>query len=96
MTRAVYTQCKSHQDLEQHLLATEDKKIICNTQYDYFSGCGRDRRAHNTFGKVLMNVRNKLKEEKMQEEKESQQFYAQSETEAICATFRLHEHSIIS
>ncbi|MBW7470814.1 NADAR family protein [Marinobacter sp. M216] len=63
MTRAVYTRCRTYPDLAQALLETGDQKIVENSNYDYFWGCGRDRRGHNGYGKVLMNVRAKLRQE---------------------------------
>ena len=63
MTRAVYTKCKTYPHIAQALLDTGDQKMVENSAYDYFWGCGRDRRAENTYGKVLMNVRAKLREE---------------------------------
>lgn len=63
MTRAVYTKCKAHPDIGAKLLATGDKNLVENSQYDYFWGCGRDRRGENQYGKVLMKVREKLRSE---------------------------------
>lgn len=63
MTRAVYISCKTHADMAEALLATGERTIIDNNNYDYFWGCGRDRRGENQYGKVLMKVRNKLAEE---------------------------------
>ncbi len=62
MTRAVYTKFKTYPELAKQLLATEGS-IVESSQYDYFWGCGRDKRGHNHYGQVLMNVRNKLLEE---------------------------------
>lgn len=64
MTRGVYIKCRSYPEIAQQLLDTEDRKLIENSQYDYYWGCGRDRRGDNTYGKVLMNVREKLREER--------------------------------
>ena len=64
MTRAVYTKCRTYNDLAAQLLATGDGTLVDNSQYDYFWGCGRDRRGNNAYGKVLMNVRDKLREER--------------------------------
>ena len=64
MTRAVYTKCRTHPELAERLLETGDVRIVENSQYDYFWGCGRDLRGHNTYGQVLMDVRNKLREER--------------------------------
>lgn len=63
MTRAVYTKCCRHPDVAAALLATGDKKIVDCSSYDYFWGIGRDGRGENTYGQVLMNVRNKLRED---------------------------------
>lgn len=63
MTRAVYTKCRTHPEITEKLLATGDQPIVDNTQYDYYWGCGRDKRGENHFGKVLMEVRKKLREE---------------------------------
>ena len=64
MTRAVYTKCRTHPEVAERLMATGDATLVENSQYDYFWGCGRDRRGHNTYGKVLMDVRSKLREER--------------------------------
>jgi len=66
MTRAVYTQCRTHEEIAQSLLETGDQNLVEDSQFDYFWGCGRDRRGENHYGKVLMNVRKKLKEESEQ------------------------------
>lgn len=63
MTRAVYTKCHAHPDVKQALLDTDNNKLVENSQYDYYWGCGRDRRGENHYGKVLMRVRHKLLEE---------------------------------
>ncbi|MFE8073362.1 NADAR family protein [Marinobacteraceae bacterium S3BR75-40.1] len=63
MTRALYIRCKTYPALAEALLATGDQQLVENSNYDYFWGCGRDRRGQNAFGKVLMNVRSKLREE---------------------------------
>jgi ribA/ribD-fused uncharacterized protein len=63
MTRGVYTKCRTYPEIAEALLATGDRKLVENSTYDYFWGCGRDRRGANHYGTVLMNVRNKLREE---------------------------------
>lgn len=63
MTRAIYTKCRTHESIAESLLATEDKQIVETSMYDYYWGCGRDGRGNNVFGKVLMNVREKLLQE---------------------------------
>jgi len=63
MTRAVYTKCRTYPAIAAKLLATGDRNLLENSQYDYYWGCGRDRRGHNVYGRILMNVRAKLREE---------------------------------
>ena len=62
MTRAVYIKCRTFPVIAERLLATGSRPIIENSQYDYYWGCGRDMRGHNTYGRVLMEVREKLRE----------------------------------
>ena len=64
MTRATYIKCRTHKVVAAALLETGERKIIETSQYDYYWGCGRDGRGHNTFGKVLMAVREKISEER--------------------------------
>ena len=63
MTRAVYIRAKTHEDVRNALESTGDQRLVENNSYDYFWGCGRDRRGDNHYGKVLMNVREKLRQE---------------------------------
>ena len=63
MTRALYTKCRTHSEVAAMLIESGDKQILDNSQYDYYWGCGRDRRAQNIYGKVLMDVRKKLQNE---------------------------------
>lgn len=64
MTRALYTKCKTHPDVAEQLLKTGSSKLVENSLYDYYWGCGRDRRGTNMYGQVLMNVRDKLLSER--------------------------------
>ena len=64
MTRGIYVRCRTHPELAEALLDTGDTKIVENSNFDYFWGCGRDRRGDNRYGKVLMNVRARLREER--------------------------------
>ncbi|CAA0080853.1 N-glycosidase [BD1-7 clade bacterium] len=63
MTRAIYTRCRTHDDVATALLDTGERQLMESNAYDYFWGCGRDRRGQNEFGKALMNVRAKLRAE---------------------------------
>lgn len=62
MTRGTYVKARTHPEVAQALLATVDRPIVETSQYDYFWGCGRDTRGHNHFGRVLMAVRERLRE----------------------------------
>jgi len=66
MTRGVYIKCRTHPVAAKALLMTGDQKIVETSQFDYYWGCGRDGRGHNTYGKVLMAVRQKLKSEQLE------------------------------
>ena len=66
MIRAIYTKCKTYPEIAEKLIETGNDMLMENSQYDYFWGCGRDKLGKNTYGKVLINVRNKLKEEAKQ------------------------------
>ena len=61
MTRATYTKCRTHGEVADALIATGDKTIIETSQYDYYWGCGRDTRGRNVYGRVLTNVRRRLR-----------------------------------
>lgn len=63
LTRAIYTRCKTHETVQQRLLGTDNSQLMENDQYDYFWGCGRDRRGTNMYGRVLMKVRDKIRAE---------------------------------
>jgi ribA/ribD-fused uncharacterized protein len=63
MTRGIYIKCRAHREIADALLNTGNQTIVENSQFDYFWGCGRDGRGHNTFGKILMSCRGKLRQE---------------------------------
>ncbi len=63
MTRALYTRCKANPEVAKALLDTGEQRLVEASQYDYFWGCGRDRRGENQYGEVLMDVRKRLREE---------------------------------
>ena len=68
MTRATYIKCRTYPEIGQQLLDSGDIEITEVSQYDYFWGVGRDQRGENAFGKMLMDVRKKLKEEQESEQ----------------------------
>ena len=64
MTRAMYCKCKTYAEVENALLETGDRSLANNAFGEYYWGVGRDGRGQNRFGKILQNVREKLREEK--------------------------------
>lgn len=62
MTRALYVKCRQHADVARALLDTGNSVIVERSQYDYHWGCGRDGRGHNAYGKILMAVRERLRD----------------------------------
>lgn len=71
MTRALYSKCKAYPEIAEKLLATGTDRLVENSQYDYYWGCGRDRRGKNTYGQLLMKVRDKLRAEQATEPESS-------------------------
>jgi hypothetical protein len=63
MTRGVYIQCRTHPEVANALLHTGEKQLVENSQYDYYWGCGRDGLGRNAYGKILMEVRSRLRQE---------------------------------
>lgn len=68
MTRATWIKCKTYPEVAQALLDTEDQPIVETSNFDYYWGCGRDTRGLNKYGKVLMAVRDRLRQESTENE----------------------------
>lgn len=66
MTRAIYIQAKTHKVIANRILSTGESRLVENSQFNYYWGCGRDHRGDNHYGKVLMQVRDKLNDEHSQ------------------------------
>ena len=47
-------------------METEEKDLAERGFTDYFWGCGRDGRGDNHYGKLLMRVRDKLRQEALE------------------------------
>jgi N-glycosidase YbiA len=62
MYRAVLTKFKSYSDLKALLLATQEELIVENSPTDCYWGCGSDGLGQNQLGKVLMRIRQELRE----------------------------------
>lgn len=61
MLRGVYRKFTLHVEIRQILLETQEELIIENSPIDYYWGCGADGTGHNKLGKILMKVREILK-----------------------------------
>lgn len=62
MKKAVLKKFSTHKDIKAILLSTEDKVIVEKTSNDYYWGCGQDGSGKNMLGKILMEVRELLKD----------------------------------
>lgn len=63
MREAVLAKFTQHEELRELLLATGDAKIIEHTANDNYWGDGGDGKGKNMLGRILMDVRAKLREE---------------------------------
>ncbi len=61
MRRAVLRKFETHKEVRQQLLDTGTEEIVENAQGDYYWGCGADGTGQNKLGKILMDVRDKLR-----------------------------------
>lgn len=61
MFEAVLKKFQTHLKLKDLLLSTGDAEIAENSPYDYYWGIGADGSGQNMLGKILMEVREKLK-----------------------------------
>ncbi|MDD3900674.1 MAG: NADAR family protein [Fermentimonas sp.] len=62
MYEAVYAKFTQYPELQELLLSTEDAILIEHTKNDSYWGDGGDGTGKNMLGKILMKVRDKLKE----------------------------------
>ncbi len=64
MTRGTWIKCLTHPEVAEALEATGERFIVEDSLYDYYWGCGRDQRGHNYYGRMLMDIRKRLRQEK--------------------------------
>ena len=62
MREAVLTKFITHKDIQAILLSTGDKLIVENSPTDYYWGCGQDNNGQNHLGKILMSVRQEIRQ----------------------------------
>lgn len=62
MAEAVLQKFLNHGDIRQILLSTGDDMLVENSPTDYFWGCGADKTGQNHLGKILMSVRQQIRQ----------------------------------
>ena len=63
MQKAVLQKFLTHLDIQAILISTGDEFIVENSPTDYYWGCGIDRTGHNHLGRVLMSVRQEIRQQ---------------------------------
>lgn len=64
MKSAVRAKFKTHSDIKKILLSTGNQDLIEDSPVDYTWGCGKDGTGKNLLGKILIEVREELAQEK--------------------------------
>ncbi len=62
MRAAVLKKFLTHARIRQVLLVTGDEILVENSPTDYFWGCGADQTGQNHLGKILMSVREEIRQ----------------------------------
>ncbi len=62
MEKAVLTKFISYPDLQEILLNTAEVLIIEDSPTDYYWGCGESKTGQNQLGKILMKIRQKIRQ----------------------------------
>ncbi|WP_413174033.1 NADAR family protein [Anabaena azotica] len=62
MRAAVLKKFITHTDIQEILLVTGDEVLVENSPTDYFWGCGADKTGQNHLGKILMSVREEIRQ----------------------------------
>ena len=63
MRAAVRQKFTTHKDIQQTLLDTGDEEIVEHAPSDYYWGIGADGSGKNMLGRILMEVRDQLRNE---------------------------------
>jgi N-glycosidase YbiA len=64
MRQAVLRKFETHPEIREILLATGDEEIVENAPGDYYWGCGKDGSGKNMLGRILMEVREILRNDR--------------------------------
>ena len=62
MRRAVRAKLEAHEELIRTLLSTSNQEIIEDAKGDSFWGCGVNGKGKNWLGKILMEIRDELRQ----------------------------------
>ncbi len=62
MRAAVLKKFSTHTEIQKVLLVTGDEVLVENSPTDYFWGCGADKTGQNHLGKILMSVREEIRQ----------------------------------
>lgn len=65
MRKVVEAKFRQHSDIAAQLLETGDARLVEKTSDDRYWGCGTEGTGKNMLGIILMEVRDKLKKEKV-------------------------------
>ncbi|MEP0871054.1 NADAR domain-containing protein [Trichocoleus desertorum AS-A10] len=63
MYQAVLTKFLTHLDIQSVLLSTNELLIVEDSPTDYYWGCGSERTGQNQLGKILMQVRQEIRQQ---------------------------------
>ncbi|MEW5860502.1 MAG: NADAR domain-containing protein [Cyanobacteriota bacterium] len=62
MREAVLTKFLTHLEIQSILLSTGDRPIVEDSPTDYYWGCGVEKTGQNHLGKILMSVRQEIRQ----------------------------------
>lgn len=63
MRRALRAKAEQHPSIKELLLGTDEHKIIEDSPYDFYWGCGDDGKGKNMLGRLWMELREELRGE---------------------------------
>lgn len=63
MRGAVLKKFLTHSDIQLILISTNNELIVENSPIDYYWGCGENKTGHNYLGKILMSVRQEIRQQ---------------------------------
>lgn len=67
MKECVRAKFSQHKELQEQLLSTGDEEIIEDSPIDWYWGCGADGKGKNKLGKIIMEIREELRDVKDKE-----------------------------